>query len=271
MGFFDFLKRNKQSADPRVEATVTKMCFVICKEQRALDQARAADAVQKFMGVEYTVKVENETSLTISRGDECVGMMVLMPMAIPNQEAENMAEGIILWMEGAEVAATHTCHVVVVNQDTQAAEPIASAQAVSRLALVALEVFDGLAVVWGGGSICTSRELFEENAYNPEDDLLPLLCWMRFQVVPKSGKKVGLYTVGMEQFGHMEIEVDQSNLDPMSLVALIADLAHYIIVSGETIRDGDTIGESADERILVRYARSAWDKSKNVYQVKLEA
>jgi hypothetical protein len=50
----------------------------------------------------------------------------------------------------------------------------------------------------------------------------------------------------------------------------LAAIARYLIQSGPVIADGNTVGESENERILVRHRGSMVDKSRRVYKIVFE-
>jgi hypothetical protein len=157
--------------------------------------------------------------------------------------------------------------------------PIHEAMLVTRLALVALELFDGLGVYWGNACVTNSRELFEQCAREMTETHLPLPVWLRFQPVRADADQeitddppaeIGMYTLGLKQFGLMEIEIDRCALDLGEIFEFVSNLAHYLVMSGPVIKDGNTVGGSAEERILVRYRPSMIERSRRVYKVIFE-
>src|SRR5262249_42888925 len=119
-------------------------------------------------------------------------------------------------------------------------------------------------------SVCNSREVFEQFCENMSEEHLPVPAWLRFQLVNVSDDVVGLYTLGMSQFGLMDIEVDRCKREPQDLFEFVADIAHYLIQSGPVIADGNTVGGSADERILVHHRASMIDQHRRVYKIVFE-
>jgi hypothetical protein len=76
-----------------------------------------------------------------------------------------------------------------------------------------------------------------------------------------------MYTLGMRQFGLMEIEVDRSDKSVQELFEFIANIAHYLIQSGPVIADGNTVGGTPEQRILVHHRPSMVDKNRKVYKI----
>ncbi|MBL8851154.1 MAG: hypothetical protein JNG89_15850, partial [Planctomycetaceae bacterium] len=148
--------------------------------------------------------------VTVTHGEQTVGFLAHMPAPVPNGEAEENADRNFLWPEGKQAAAAHRSHVIVTNMGGQQGSPVQSAITLSKLALAALDLFDGLGVYWGTACVCNSRQVFEEFCADMSDEHFPVPVWLRFQIARAADDEIRLYTLGMEQFGLMDIEVDRS-------------------------------------------------------------
>ena len=67
----------------------------------------------------------------------------------------------------------------------------------------------------------------------------------------------------------MEIEIVKSKNPPGVMIEKAFNLGHYILDNGPVIKNADTIGFNANEKIKVLHRHSMWDKTKKVYQLKL--
>ncbi|WIW44632.1 DUF4261 domain-containing protein [Bradyrhizobium sp. 62B] len=72
----------------------------------------------------------------------------------------------------------------------------------------------------------------------------------------RSGAKIGAVTIGLSAFVDREIEFVTAKLTLSGLFDKVAGLSAYLIEHGSVVKDGDTIGASASERIQVRYRNS---------------
>jgi hypothetical protein len=88
--------------------------------------------------------------------------------------------------------------------------------------------------------------------------------------VRTANDEIGLYTVGMRQFGLMDIEVDRCKMNAQDLHEFVSNIAQYLIQSGPVIEDGNTVGGSEDERILVHHRPSMIDPQRRVYKIVFE-
>jgi hypothetical protein len=270
MAFFDRFRKKKTTAPLSKSDNTTRHCFVICETVEPDDLSLAPSIVADVFGEGYSVECKESEIVTISHGDQTIGFLAHIPVPIPGGEAEENADRNFLWPNGREEAAKHRSHVIVTCIGSGEQSPIQSAIAVSRLALVALRLFDGIGVYWGNASVCNSRAVFEDFCQDMSEQHVPVPAWLRFQLVNASDG-VGMYTLGMRQFSLMDIEVDRCTLDVGDLFEFVSNIAHYLIQSGPVISDGNTVGGSAEERILVRHRPSMIDKTKQVYKIVFES
>jgi hypothetical protein len=273
MGIFDFFRKKPSATETAAKSGksetehATRHCFVLCPAAEPGDLSSAPAAVAEVFGRKYSAEVDRESIITITRGKDTVGFLAHMPAPIPGGEAEDCADRNFLWPKGKEAAARHRSHVIVTNIGGPEQTPIQSAIVVTRLSLVALKVFNGIGVYWGNASVSNSRETFEQFCEDISEEHVPVPIWLRFQPVRAEDGKLGLYTLGMKQFGLMDLEVDRCEREPHDLFEFVSNIAHYLIQSGPVIRDGNTVGGSAEERILVRHRPSMIDKDKQVYKI----
>ncbi|MFO0802149.1 MAG: DUF4261 domain-containing protein [Gemmataceae bacterium] len=274
MGLFDYFRGKKKSSDSKAaverskdEPIPPRLCFVLCRRSEQGDLSSASEVVAEVFGPGHSVAATSGSVLTVSRGDNTIGFLAHMPAPIPESEAEENADGNFLWPNGREEAAKHRSHVIVTNVGAGEQTPIQSATTVSRLALVALKLFDGIGVYWGNASVSNSREVFEDFCEDMSEQHVPVPLWLRFQPVRSDDGKLGMYTLGMRQFGLMEIEVDRCDTDGQDLFEFVSNIAHYLIQQGPVIADGNTVGGSEEERIVVRHRPSMIEKKRRVYKI----
>jgi hypothetical protein len=269
MGLFDIFrgKRKPSAPEPSKDEPSPRLCFVLCRNEKPGDLSSASEIVAQVFGHGHTINASNETVLTVARAGDTIGFLAHMPVPVPEHEAEENADNNFFWPNGREEAAKHRSHVIVTTMGTGDANPIQSALTVSRLALVALKLFDGIGVYWGNASVCNSREVFEDFCDGMSEEHVPVPLWLRFQPVRSEKGELGMYTLGMRQFGLMEIEVDRCVMDGQELFEFVSNIAHYLIQQGPVIADGNTVGGSEDERVVVRHRPSMIDKKRRVYKI----
>jgi hypothetical protein len=273
VGLFNSFRKKKPAGGSDAEGgesvaeCSTRHCFVLCSTAEPRDLSHAGECVAQVFGPGHSADIAEGNIITVTHGENTVGFFAHMPAPIPNREAEENADSNLLWPNGRDEAAKHRSHVIVTNIGAADRTPVQSAITLSRLALVALKLFDGIGVYWGNASVCNSREVFEDFCADISEQHVPVPVWLRFQLVRASDDEIGLYTIGMHQFGLMDIEVDRSRMKLQDLFQFVANIAHYLIQSGPVIADGNTVGGNEDERILVRHRPSMIDQHRRVYKI----
>lgn len=266
MGILDlFRKRGPKHA---AKNPPPQLCFVLSPRTSHENFTRAQEAVDRVFGPGCTTEV-SEGALIVTRGEALIGMIAHVTAPIPEGEADHAADGNPFWENGLQQAKAHKSHAIITNMGSgQQLSHVDSAIGLARLALVALDLLDGIGVYWGYGSISNNRETFEGFCEEMSDQKVPLPAMMRFQIIEaEGGRGLGIYTLGMSQFGLMEIEIDECGLDPEALFEFTADLAHYLVTNGPVIQDGNTVGGSEQEKILVRHKPSMVERGRLVYKV----
>lgn len=187
-------------------------------------------------------------------GNELVAVMS-MPAPIP-QDPGLWARAARTWPESEAVATGHQGHIIV-SLLGKAEQPLVAARLTTAVigALIAT-VPECCGVVWAGRVARPADLWLEESRWSlaPYPDY-PFRLWV--DILPfRSGAKVGVITMGLAAFVGREIEFVTAKLALPALFEKVAGLSVYLIEHGSVVKDGDTMGASASERIAVRYKNS---------------
>ena len=80
-----------------------------------------------------------------------------------------------------------------------------------------------------------------------KEDELPIFNWIWFGLYRSEGGLNG-YTYGMDMFGKEEMEVLNADTEPEELRDFLASLSSYVLACDVMLKDGETIGFSADDK-----------------------
>lgn len=198
--------------------------------------------------------------------DDCHIFFAPMPAPLPAEDTRAILDATYLWPDAEQELRGHSSHVIVTVMSELPAVERLRILTVATAALVATcEKAPG--VYWCDAFMFVSTELFLEFAKDVMPDSTPMLLWVNFRVGDGlHGKSAGC-TNGMAALGHMEIETINSPEPIVELRDRLMGLADYLIENGPVIRDGDTVGESATERIKVIYADSEFGGEEKVMQL----
>lgn len=247
------------------EATMGKsfLAFVLLESPASLDMAELAAALRtRHPELEAEMgggggadgRQSSAGASVIRFGDQLITVMS-MPTSIP-QDPGLWSRAVTAWPEAKAVAARHRGHLIVsVLGQNQQLLPTARLMTAVIGALIAT-LPQCCAVVWDG-KVARPADLWlhqSEQSYAPFPDY-PFTLWI--DVLPfRSERGVGAVTMGLTDFVGREIEFETSRLTLGAMIKKVASLAVYLIEHGRVLRDGDTFGGDAQERIAVRYKNS---------------
>ena len=229
-------------------------------------QRQLAETCPDFPVITEATEEEGVVSLTL--GDSFV-IMARMPAPIPWSDLEGPCATSILWPNAQDEVKTHKVHwIITVNGDL---DPIAISKLLTQATAAAMSACtSAIGVYWGNATLVVPRNIFIDFA----EDVLPLgpplPIWVDFRIGKDSQKSSAGFTSGMKALGHMELESQQSPEPPGELRDRLMSLAGYVLEHGPVIRDGDTIGEDAQERIRVVYSDSVFGHGSKVMRLVYE-
>jgi hypothetical protein len=179
----------------------------------------------------------------------------LMPAPIPWSDLEGPCATSWLWKEATTVMRGHTTHLIVTVSGEDG--PVERMRLLTQVTTAVLATCpEAVGVFWTHAALVIQPPLFRDFATEMIER--PLYIWVDFRVGPNAKGRASGFTTGMESLGLMELETEDSPEPPGELRDRFFGLANYLLDNGPVIRDGDTIGEDANERIQVVYADSAF-------------
>lgn len=208
---------------------------------------------------------KKDNTLSFEMGDQTV-IMGLMPAPIPWSDLEGPCKTSWLWPDAAKVLKEHKNHLVLTVSSK--GTPVERAALLSVVAAAILKTCpQAVGVLWGLSSLVISPPVFCEFAEQMLPKGLPLYIWVDFRVVQNQQGRIAGFTQGMEQLGHMEFETLDTPETPQGLRERMFGLASYVLENGPVIKDGDTIGEDANEKIRVVHHPSAYGNKNKVMRL----
>src|SRR6202171_4178538 len=191
-----------------------------------------------------------ESAFTCSLVGALAGGMV-MPAPIPNDEVSGPASTSWLWPGAVKDLQGYGAHAVVFV--SQAESHLAAFQALTRLAAAVVRGTSALGVYMGGAGNVIRADVFVDMA---KDLDIPVALWVDLRCVASQDGRTGLFTVGLNQFGLLEIEIPSSPQQCGDLRMWTMSLASWLIEQRPVVNSGETVGLSAEEKILVEHAPS---------------
>lgn len=193
----------------------------------------------------------------------------LMDVPVPKDELRSTCRAVTIWFEAAcDVAEAHRAHmlVAVLLPDL---EPVEAALLASKIVAALVDVVETQATAVYWGTALSETTDFRKQVRDASRESLPILNWVSFQVSRDASQRVSLSTSGMDAFGLLEVEVENSKREPGDVLDMILGMCTYLLIRGPVVNDGETVGRSDEEKFKVRQVPSAWDKDKRVYRVEM--
>jgi hypothetical protein len=185
--------------------------------------------------------------------------LVVMAMAMPLPEAEWKLPALRVasqWPDARAVFSGHTAHLVVATL-ADPSDRLLAARSIAAVVGALIAVLPGCRAVLWENLVAHSAQTWEvasRDAFAKYPGF-PYPLWVSLHPF-KEGEKVGFISFGLMSFVGREIELEPQNLNPPELLRKAAALAVYLMQHGPVIKDGETFGEVATERILVRHVVS---------------
>jgi hypothetical protein len=205
---------------------------------------------------------ENDNTITCWLGDDMVAVS-LMPAPIPWSDLEGPCATAWWWPEATDRMRKHTSHVIVALMG-ETGELLERHIRLTHLVAAVAANTDAAGIYWGSGTVVHDPQAFQVQSANLAPDNLEPQLWVDMRLEQNDDNSYRYFTTGMQAFGCPELEIRKSQRRPDEILDFGYAIVNYILTSGVTIKDGETIGRSADEKIKARHKPSMWDKNRTI-------
>jgi hypothetical protein len=190
---------------------------------------------------------DNEAAVFNING-ETIGL-AFMSIPIPWNDIEGTAQYSYNWPNALAELKHHTGHAIL-SITTSYNSPIERFRILSKVLCSILITTECIGVYQGGQSLLIQRKEYLYYLEELERDNTPVLLWVYIGLREYAGEN-GCYTYGLKDFEKQEIEIIDSKLSLEELYDFILNITAYIIESDITLKSGETIGLSAEQKIPI--------------------
>lgn len=263
MGLFDlFKKKETKSVDSDSnENTKDKGSFAafVLLDEPVFSLEQLVSDLKKDWNIDIKkdekeqMDLENVTAVfTI---DDMLATIGLIPVPVPDDEAVHNAETNFRWKEAVEVTKSHKAHLIVavLPHDRSAVE---AGTLFVELCAACLKQQHTIAINTAGTVM--EPNLYKEYAKGAiEDGMFPILDLVFFGIYSNdNGKTISGYTFGLQDLGKDEIEVLDSLHPASEIFEFLVDIASYVVEEDAILKDGETIGFSAEQKLPITKSKS---------------
>lgn len=248
-GLFNFFN---QSEKENTETSSTIIGMVLLEDVNSLDIVNVIADLENKWNLKIKSEETDEDVSVIVIGDYNIGI-VNIASPIPGDEVKETAEYSYLWENGVTEATKHKGHVIVTIMNG-GKNLIKENILFNQIAAAVLENSKSLGIYMGGRTLLLKKDFYLENTKGMSSEQLPLHNWIYFGL--REGKaKRSMYTFGLADFGKKEMEVVNSKKDIDEINEMMYNITHYVLASDVTLRDGETIGMSATQKIKIKESK----------------
>ncbi|HJQ61205.1 MAG TPA: DUF4261 domain-containing protein [Vineibacter sp.] len=165
-----------------------------------------------------------------------------------------------VWPEAKTALAQHRAHAVVTTLApvTTHGEALDAAVYVTFVTAALMDLGPAIGVIWTNGDALSEASAFQQSADAMASRNLPVLNWMSLAILqgppsPAGKPTVAMYTTGLMPFIGREIEFEPTVWPATDVAQRVLSAAEYLMGRGLVIKDGDTLGVDANEKIKARY------------------
>lgn len=198
-------------------------------------------------------------AMLITCGRDALTAMV-MDCPVPAGTLDRAYDGNMTWPQAQGTLAGHTHHIVVgcLRDSVDKSERISNATSLTLVCAALAELTNCLGVYWTASeTVCETRNFIAEASQTLDGRRAPHF-WTRLYLFRGEARgdrfPVGCVTRGLHELVGREIEFEPAMLAPADVAQRVLGAAHLLLFGPKEIKDGDTIGISSSERILVRHA-----------------
>lgn len=236
----DKIKNMENPEHENADETGAFLAFVLLSANE-FDKEQLIGRLKNYWDLDIENESEEDVFFSIN------GMMAsasLMPVPVPEHEAETNATFNYMWPEAVETAKNHKAHIMVtvLGKDTDIFE---------RGKLFTKIVASCCHQKYATG-VYTSHTVFEPGFYSDFADMLkegelPIYNWVWIGLYHSDKGTCGC-TYGMRVFGKDEMEVLGTDAQPSDVMDFLFSLVSYVLNGNITLNDGETIGFSAEDK-----------------------
>lgn len=247
------IKRNNNVEEQEVEPTNGNFhgfALFDCHEVVIKD---ACKLFQKQWGIKATVAESeacSEDSIVLEIEDMLVAISFIDAI-IPDQEAQYYGKNNYFWSNAEEAIDRHVSQVLIAV--------LGHEQSCLDAAKLFVKIASSVLMLPGAIGLYTSGTVFQasfykESAESMKEGVIPVNNLIYIGLYPSAHGYSG-YTVGLKAFHKEEIEIVDARTDAMMLREFLMDIVYYLLEENVTLRDGETIGFSEDQKLPITYSK----------------
>ena len=252
MGLFGFKKQEKKS---EFMSNKPLLGMILLSDTNSMKIKDVVEELRRKWKLNVDDKeAGDETSIIVIDGYNIAIAQISVP--IPGDEIEIAAKYNYFWENGVDEATKHKGHIIlsILNSGKN---PIKENILFNEVAASILGNSNSLGVYIGGRSLLLKKDFYLANTEMMTNEDFPLFNWVYFGMRHENEKN-SIYTYGLADFNKKEMEIVNSTHSLKELRELIFNLAHYVILSDVTLKAGETIGVTENQKLKITESKGKY-------------
>jgi len=176
-----------------------------------------------------------------------------MNIPIPSSDIKETAIYSYNWQTALKDTDRHQSHLIVsLMQGGQ--DQIKRFKIFTKIICSLLRTTNAIGIYKGSQSLLIPKDDYLNEAHLMSEEFLPLNLWIYFGLRVTDKGKSG-YTYGLKEFNKTEMEILDSSKSMEDIREFLFNITHYVLDNDITFQDGQTIGDSAEEKILIKFSK----------------
>lgn len=248
----DEIKKNDNLQDEEMDNSGNFNGFILM-DTHEFDVMKVVAQLKKDWDITVDVSSGEDASenAIVFEVDDMLAAVSFMDAPVPDGEAEYFAQSNYFWKEACDTTKQHVSQILlaVLGHDKSAQE---AGILFVKLASSAMRCGHAL-------GIYTSGTVFHPQMYIDSAEIIreggfPLTNLVYFGFY-QDNDNISCYTYGMKAFHKEEMEILGAEMKVTDLLDFIYDIAYYVITSDVVLKDGETIGFSEEQKLLITYSK----------------
>jgi len=258
MGLFSFFKKKdkkQENTSAESEPSRVLLAMPLFKDGESYDIHKVIEHLKDFWGakVDDSDGVDNETAVFYIDGQMVA--IAKMPTPVPGDDLENAASYNYMWPTAMEELKDHTGHAIVTVMSTGDKSTVERYSLLSKMLSSILMTSNSVGVYQGDQTLLLAKDYYLNCLDDLQNGGVPVPVWVYIGLRGKDDNTVSLYTYGLEHFGKYEMEILDSKMTASDLYDFLLNITSYVIGKDVALRDGETIGYSADHKVPIKLSK----------------
>lgn len=245
MGLFSLFKKEKKT-ESHTNSAILGM--VLLEDPNSFDLKGTVNELKTKWKLKVNDNDADDKTAVLVIENYNVAIAVI-PAKIPEEEVEKTAEYNYFWKNGVEETSKHQGHIVLSIMNA-GKNSVQENLLYSKVASAVMNNSKSIGIYIGGRTLVLKKDFYQANVEMMTEEDLPLYNWIYFGLRKENGKQ-SVYTYGLADFGKKEMEIVDSENSTEELNEIMFNLAHYIVAYDVTLKDGETIGLSAEQKLKI--------------------